>query len=61
LLWQIHYSFKTWFVVGILSFQKRFNVDVFGLFLAWRLFGLLFEKLGFFKSSGHPLQHLGQE
>jgi hypothetical protein len=56
-------SFKTWFVGGILRFQKWLLVDVvgfqiklccryFGLFGAWRLFGLLFEKLGnfFFKS-----------
>ncbi len=61
-------SFNTWFVVGILRFQKWFDVDVFGyqnelccryfgLFLAWRLLGLLFEKFCkvFFKSSGHPV------
>jgi hypothetical protein len=46
------------FVVGILRFQKWFDVDVldfkielccrhFGLF-AWRLFGLLFKKFGNF-------------
>jgi hypothetical protein len=51
-------SFKTWFVIGI-GFQKLFEVDVlgfqielccryFGLFMAWRLFGLLYERLGDF-------------
>jgi hypothetical protein len=48
-----------WFVAGILRFQKWFDVDVlgfqielccryFGLFLTGRLFGLFFEKFGFF-------------
>jgi hypothetical protein len=48
-------TFKTGFVFGILRSQKGFDVDVFdfhiglscryfGLFMAWRLFGLLFEK-----------------
>jgi hypothetical protein len=46
-------QFQTWFVVGILRFQKWFDVDILGfqivdiyVFLAWRLLGLLFEKLG---------------
>jgi hypothetical protein len=49
--------FKTWFVVGILRFQKWFDADVLGfqiklccrysyfdLFSTWQLFGLFFEK-----------------
>jgi hypothetical protein len=50
-------SFKTWFVIGILRFQKWFDVDVLGFqnellaFFTWNLFGLLFEKLGKFFSN----------
>jgi hypothetical protein len=62
-------TFKTWFLVGTLRFQKWFDVDILdfqivlcyfylGIFLVYRLFGLLFEKLGNFlsKTSGHPEQ-----
>ncbi len=55
-------SFITWFVVGILRFQKWFDVDVLGCqielscrffwpFLIWQLFGLFFEKFGNFFSN----------
>jgi hypothetical protein len=56
-------------VLGILRFQKWFDVDVLGFqqevcllqifypFLTWQLFWLFFEKCGnFFLISGHPGQ-----
>jgi hypothetical protein len=37
------------------AFKFSLVVDILAFFLAWRLFRLLFEKMGdFFKSSGHP-------
>jgi hypothetical protein len=48
-------SFLKWFDVDVLGFQIELCCRYFDLFLAWRLFGLLFKKLGdFFKLSGHP-------
>jgi hypothetical protein len=55
-------SFKTWFVVGFLWFQKLFDTDVlgfqielccrcFGLLLTWRLLGDIFCKFGQFFSN----------
>jgi hypothetical protein len=43
------------FEVDVLALKLGFVVDILAFF-AWRLIGLLFEKLGnfFFKSSGHP-------
>jgi hypothetical protein len=50
---------KTWFVVGILRFQKWFVVDIldfefefccryFSIFFSFEPFGLLFQKIGIF-------------
>jgi hypothetical protein len=37
------------------TFKLSLVVDVLGILSPWRLFGLLFKKLGdFLKSSGHP-------
>jgi hypothetical protein len=62
-------SFKPWFVLVILRFQKWFEVDVFGfqiehwcryfgIFDRATVFGYFFQKFGklFFLSSGHIIQ-----
>jgi hypothetical protein len=61
LLRQIYYSFKTWFIVGILSFQKWFDVDVLAFSWLGDCLGYFLKNWAFFKSSGHPVQHLEQE